>query len=190
MHRVRKPERKRTPRRTDTGNREPGCRVGKAAGTPGTRGAVRVAHTGTPGAKTQACTGAEAPWVLARRDSDFRPQKPGLQGPQGSLGSSTSPAPLANLDPDGTLVRGGHPAVHPAGGWGPCGRCSWTTGAVSIRDPSPGPGRKHPCGNSGPGALSHVAHLGKPGSLSGTMAGPEDTQGGQFPGTGAECKGW
>lgn len=132
MHRVRKPTRKRTPRGTDTGNREPGCRVGKAAGTR-----AHVEPCVEP--KAQACTGAEASWMLAQRDSDFRPQKPGPQGPQGSLGSSTSPAPLANLDPDGTLVKGGHPAVHPAGGWGPCGRCSWTTDAVSIRDPSPGP---------------------------------------------------
>lgn len=81
--------------------------MGKAAGTPGTRGAVRVTHTSTPSAKTQACTGAEAPWVLARRDGDFRPQKPGLQGPQ----QHQSPPHTPNLDPDGTRVK-----VHPAGG--------------------------------------------------------------------------
>lgn len=66
--------RKQTPRSTDTENREPECHVGKAAVTRGTRGAVCVTHVGIPSAKTQAFTGAEAPWVLARRDGDFRPQ--------------------------------------------------------------------------------------------------------------------
>lgn len=126
--------------------------------------------------------------MLARGDSDFRPQKPGLQGPQGSLGSSTSPAPLANLDPDGTLVKGGHPAVHPAGGWGPCGRCSWTTDAVSIQDPSPGPAGSTHVATQDRGAVSHVARLGKPGSLRGTMAGSEDTRGASSRGQGLSVR--
>lgn len=145
MHRGHKPARKQTPRGTDTEQR---TRMPRGQG---------CRDNGHPSAKTQACTGAEAPWVLTRRGGDVRPQKPGLQGPQGSLGSSTSPAPLANLDPNGTLVTGGCPAVQPAGGWGLCGRCNWTTDAVTS-GAALGPGELRA---TWPIGVSQAAYLGR-----------------------------
>lgn len=95
MHRVHKPTRKRTPRGTDTGNREPGWRVGKAAGTPGTRGAARGTHTGTPVPRPRPALELRLPGCLpgGTVTSGLRNQVCRVQGSAGEFGQQHQPRP-------------------------------------------------------------------------------------------------